>query len=329
MLARAALLLTACLLCAHAAKVVDINKYKVEAKATKKQQNHLRVRDANRKHPQHTPSAHKHAPSTAAGRAKQRRKEEQEAPYEGEDPCNHASMGSGCESAAEGGVELGGGDDSGNQGGRVRGDPGSASAPECDGTNADNCIRKQPKELKQSEIPFSRVRAGVDDYWVREAKAGRTKQRVVVQPPAAELTKTTNSKGKAERTWKLSTKQRHVHFRQGDAYNPFCHQGEDQESGEQNGGGRCSWFMVQEFLDISQLPPTQIIGWKADMMRSKKHFPTSPDGTIVHHMDLFPCTAAVDDHYPPVTQVEPRLWAGSDVHASCDQVQLRIIATCY
>jgi hypothetical protein len=316
---RAALLLAACLLCAHAAKVVDINKYKVEAKAAQKQQNHLRVRAANR---QHAPAKAAAAATTAAIRAKQRRKEEQEAPYEGEDPCNHASMGSGCESAAEGGMDLGGGDDSGNQGGggsSSGSSSGSNSAPECDGSNSENCIRTK---LKQSEIPFSRVRSGTDDYWVRQAKAGRTKQRVVVQPPADELTTTTNSKGKAERTWKLSTKQRHVHFKQGDAYNPFCHQGEDWESGEQNGGGRCSWFMVQEFLDISELPPTQIIGWKADMMRSKKHFPTSPDGTIVHHMDLFPCTAAVDDHYPPVTQVEPRLWAGSDVHASCDQVLL-------
>lgn len=141
--------------------------------------------------------------------------------------------------------------------------------------------------------------------------------------------------GRTERVWKLRLQQNHVELVRGKSVNGkdtvFCR---DQP---------CEFFMVNEQVDLSGLPPVDVIGfqalvsqvpsvlnpgkgsvWEGTRPASAGVFETGKnsgvaDAAIAHHMDLFLCTSAVSAQFPTIGARVPRGWEPAD-EAACDQM---------
>ena len=142
------------------------------------------------------------------------------------------------------------------------------------------------------------------------------------------------SGNRTERVWKLRLQQTAVQLVRG-----------------QHTGGRdtvfcrdqpCEFFMVNEQVDLSDLPPVDVIEfqalvtqvpsvlnpgkgsvWEGTRPASAGAFTPQNNGVadaaIAHHMDLFLCTEAVTDEFPTVGARVPPGWAPAD-EAACDQM---------
>ena len=119
------------------------------------------------------------------------------------------------------------------------------------------------------------------------------------------------SDNRTERVWKLRLQQNAVELVRGKQTagrdTVFCR---DQP---------CKFFMVNEQVDLSDLPPVDVVEFKALVTQVPSVLKNNGDAAIAHHMDLFLCTEAVTTEFPTVGARVPPGWAPAD-EAACDQM---------
>jgi hypothetical protein len=142
----------------------------------------------------------------------------------------------------------------------------------------------------------------------------------------------TNGNGEVEDVWHFSTSQTNVQLSpfDKDTLATFCEPagaewstqtGMTEHERVSKTNSDCKSFLVNEIFDVSQLfdgDTAMITGFKPIVTRQANL--GTPDNAIIHHMDLFLCTSAIAERFPPVTRFMPDLWGKAKTGHSCDQI---------